>query len=313
MEVLKNPDFFNKYSDEDLKKLLAVEIVSVTDKSPTVKNLFEELKRRNHNIKIDDYNYTLGLIDYLLTDTVDEFAQYCLNKLSFSEELEEEYNYSYLPLCVIDAVFSIGVRYEGAKNVVKNVCSILKIPKVLFDRNNQSKINEQMSVSNFLKKIEGSNGKELANSLFKNHQRTSSKNGILKSEAVILFLKILQKFNVEYFWDINKIVNNEAFEKEIKKIKGQSSGISLKYFYMLAGNDGLIKPDRWILKFLYDATGKKLNHDEAQETLVITAGKISEILNRKISPFFLDNVIWKYQRVKSKRRNNKCQKFIKSA
>lgn len=34
-------------------------------------------------------------------------------------EVAEEYGYASLPLCVIDSVFSIGVRYEGVRNVIE--------------------------------------------------------------------------------------------------------------------------------------------------------------------------------------------------
>ena len=32
------------------------------------------------------------------------------------------YEYTSLPLCVIDAVFSIGVRYESTENTVRDFC-----------------------------------------------------------------------------------------------------------------------------------------------------------------------------------------------
>jgi hypothetical protein len=38
-------------------------------------------------------------------------------------QLNREYGYRCLPLCVIDAVWSFGVRYEGVKNVVQRYCN----------------------------------------------------------------------------------------------------------------------------------------------------------------------------------------------
>ena len=300
MESLKSKkkEFFNAYSDQELKKLLAVEITSITDKSPTVKNIFEELKRRKLDIKINDYTDTIGIMDYLLESFSEKFTNYCLTNLTFNEELGDEYNYSCLPLCVVDAVFSIGVRYEGVKNVVQNVSKLFEIAKYTQDENKRPDKKEQISVSDFLKKTEHQTPEELANDLFKNHQRTSSSNGILKAEAVVLFLKTLQSFKIEYLQDVTTIANDMAFEKAIKNIKGQSSGIALKYFFMLSGNEDLIKPDRMILAFLFDATGKIFSHDEAQEILLETAVKLSKSLNLKISARYLDNKIWSHQRSK---------------
>lgn len=34
-------------------------------------------------------------------------------------EVAEQYGYASLPLCVIDSVFSIGVRYESVRNVIE--------------------------------------------------------------------------------------------------------------------------------------------------------------------------------------------------
>src|SRR5205085_11775930 len=36
--------------------------------------------------------------------------------------LDAEYHYQSLPLCVIDAVFSIGVKYSGTRRVVARYC-----------------------------------------------------------------------------------------------------------------------------------------------------------------------------------------------
>jgi hypothetical protein len=83
---------------------------------------------------------------------------------------------------------------------------------------------------------------ELATSIFRNKQRTSSVSGVLKVEAIVHFLKELSNKGINYFQDLENISTN--FESKIKEIKGQKSGISLQYFYMLAGNDRLIKSDR---------------------------------------------------------------------
>lgn len=38
-------------------------------------------------------------------------------------ELPDEYYYTCFPLCLLDAVFSIGVRYSSTRNAVQNYCS----------------------------------------------------------------------------------------------------------------------------------------------------------------------------------------------
>ncbi|TRX37981.1 hypothetical protein FNW52_03525 [Flavobacterium sp. ZT3R18] len=202
-------------------------------------------------------------------------------------KLPDEYNYGHLPLCVIDSIFSIGVKYEAVKNVVNRFCDHYKIDK--------SSNTEELTTSHFLELMEQQTVQELAENIYKNRQRTSTVSGILKSEAVVLFLKVLQKYKVESLNDIDKIITNDQFEIEIKKISGQKSGISLQYFFMLAGSDDLIKPDRMILRFLENILEEKVSLNDCQ---VILTGVTEQLKNNgfNITAKKLDNLIWNYQR-----------------
>lgn len=201
--------------------------------------------------------------------------------------LPDEFNYSHLPLCVIDSVFSIGVKYEIVQNTVDRFCKHHNIDK--FSKS------DELSTTFFLNLMQQEPISELTENIYKNRQRTSTKNGILKSEAVIQFLKILQKFEVNKLSDVTKIISSKEFEKEIKEIPGQKSGISLTYFYMLAGSDDLIKPDRMIIRFLENISGEKVSLTDCQ----IILAEVSKRLQKNgftITPKILDNLIWNYQR-----------------
>jgi hypothetical protein len=202
-------------------------------------------------------------------------------------KLADENDYGHLSLCVIDSVFSIGVRYQSVKNTIDHFCNYHKIEK--FQKN------KELTNSHFLQLMELSILEDLTEKIFQNKQRTSTRNGILKSDAVIRFLKILIKYKVESFKDIDKIITDEEFENEIREIPGQKSGISLKYFFMLAGSDDLIKPDRMIIRFLEHESGKKLSLNDCQVVLTEVSNNLNEI-GFKITPKKLDNLIWNYQR-----------------
>jgi len=225
-------------------------------------------------------------------------TQYCLEKLPdiTTAHLTKEYYYASMPLCVIDSVFSIGVRYEGVKNTIDRLCEYYQIVQKAKRKATVPKPEEQISTSGFLKLFQDQTPKTLAEEVYRNRQRTSVKNGILKADAVIRFLSVLKDFGVEYYQDISKIASNNSFEFCIKNIPGQASGISLKYYLMLGGNDKLIKPDRMIIRFLQDATGTKFNLMQCQTLLVA----VSDALNKsgvKVTPKMLDRLIWNYQRV----------------
>lgn len=226
-----------------------------------------------------------------MKEDINKVVNHCISALDFNQPLAEEYDYKNVPFCVIDSVFSIGVRYEGVKNVVNKVKGYLA--RDTFDDDFS-----QLTTSSYLDIINGLSYDELADKIY-NKQRTSTTNGILKAEAVSLFLKVLKKHNIEAISDIPSVYNNSGFENEIMNIKGQGTGLSLKYFYMLSGYEDLIKPDRMILRFLSNIINRELSFDSATEILVEVAKEISRVKNRKITAKQLDNIIWKYQREKT--------------
>jgi hypothetical protein len=61
---------------------------------------------------------------------VDRVVEYCVANLFLGPDVEgDEYGYVHLPLCVIDAVYSINVRYEAVVNVVDRYCRFVGINK----------------------------------------------------------------------------------------------------------------------------------------------------------------------------------------
>jgi len=228
--------------------------------------------------------------------TISAVTKFCIDNLDLdTAELGYEYYYASMPLCVVDAVFSIGVRYEGVQNTIQRLCSYYKIQQAAKEKRTVPSIDEQLSTTDFLKLFSDKTPEQLANEVYKNRQRTSTHNGILKAEAVIRFLKVLKDFNAEYFQDIPRLIDNYSFEFCIKAIPGQGSGISLKYFFMLAGTDDFIKPDRMIIRFLQDATGQKFNLAQCQTILYGVTSELNK-QGHNLTPKLLDNIIWNYQR-----------------
>lgn len=223
-------------------------------------------------------------------DIIDKVTNVCNGLFTDRKnyKLPDEYDYGHLPLCVIDSVFSIGVKYESVQNTVNRFCDYFKIDKL--SRQNELTISQSLLLMNQM------TTQELAEKVFKNKQRTSATNGILKSEAVILFLEVLKKYEVELLSDINKVITDNLFENEIKQIKGQTSGISLKYFFMLAGSQDLIKPDRMIVRFLETVTGERLSMDDCQLVLTSVSNELNN-LGFQMTPKLLDNLIWNHQRI----------------
>jgi hypothetical protein len=200
-------------------------------------------------------------------------------------QLPVEYSYPCVPLCILDAVFSISARYGAVKNVIRRYCDHFALrPEAL----------EQHTVQHFLRRVERLGPDGLATAV-QNRQRTSTTNGILKAEAAIQFARVLRAHRIEVLPDVPRVFERADFARDVRAIPGQHSGISLAYFFMLAGSDEHIKPDRMVLRFVARAIGRELLPDEAV-ALVRAAAVRLRSQYPTLTPRLLDHVIWKDER-----------------
>jgi len=207
----------------------------------------------------------------------------------------EEHLYHSLTFCLIDSVFSIGVRYEQVINAVERYrkCYGLKLDRMTSGPLPSKAEQEPMSI--LLRRINSIGSERFAAEVLRNKGRTSPRNGILKAEAVRRFAVVLVDHQVEYLQDLPRVIGNDELERAVKEIPGQNSGISFRYFLMLAGRDDLIKPDRMVIRFFKGILGRDVKSEECQDLL---AGAV-QVLKEKfpfISPALLDGLIWRYQR-----------------
>ena len=206
--------------------------------------------------------------------------------------LPTEYNYGSLPLCVIDAVFSIGVRYESTARTVRSWCAAQEPRWSLLENAEKP----EPSISDFVAVLTRYEPEVAAAKFFQNRQRTSSRSGILKADAVLRFAKTLQENGVEKFGDTLDATLNDTIEAKIRRIPGQTTGLSFTYFLMLAGDDGFVKADRMLQRFLSDALGRTIGAPEIADLMVEVAALLQNQLGIRISPRFLDYKVWSFQR-----------------
>ena len=164
--------------------------------------------------------------------------------------LDREYHYNSLSLCVMDAVFSIGVRYESVQAVVRRYCEYFRLVQYRPEQSAVPAKASQEALSALIRHFDDLGLERMTSDVFVNRQRTSTKGGILKAEAVWKFASALRSHRIDYLQDIGGTLPSAAMQRAIGLIPGQSSGISLQYCWMLAGSDELIKPDRMVLRFL---------------------------------------------------------------
>lgn len=210
-------------------------------------------------------------------------------------KLSPEFYYNSLPLCVIDAVFSPGIRYSKTRQIVIDFCNKVGIKRLREYGSSYPPVEEQFSISSFLDIYRKRSVDEITDDFYRSRQRTSTRAGILKSVACFKFAKVLKDYGINYFQDLPPLIGNKGLEDSIKKIPGQRSGLTINYFYMLAGEENFIKPDRWIIRFIESCLGRKVDSNEAS-SLIMSAHKILVSDFPTLTPRQLDHEFWKYKR-----------------
>ncbi|WP_037912798.1 hypothetical protein [Sulfobacillus thermosulfidooxidans] len=227
---------------------------------------------------------------------VDRLISYMESTLNLDHlTLPAEFRYAHLSLALIDAVFSIGIKYTVTQRVVANYARFRGLAPYRSDEDRWPDPSEQEPLSHFLELGNTHEPEQLASDIFQNHNRTSSTHGILKAEAVMKAAQILTAHHVEYFQDLPKISQMTAIEETFCAIPGQKKRLSWVYFWMLAGTDQMIKPDRHVLRYLNSALNRQITGQEAQY-LIQTAAEQLQSRYPKASPRRLDYTIWTFQR-----------------
>ena len=181
---------------------------------------------------------------------IEQLADYIIDTGLKPLPLPKEFFYASLPLCVIDAVFSIGVTYTSTRNTVIRFAE--RQGWALGPVRDRAR--GEKTLSDLLACFSGLSPEAAADQLFGNRQRTSTQSGILKAEAVQRFALALQEVGIEDFADLTE-ERLVAAESSVRQIPGQKSGISFDYFRMLAGDDDRIKPDRMVQRVIAEAIG----------------------------------------------------------
>jgi hypothetical protein len=193
--------------------------------------------------------------------------------------------YDSVGLAMIDAVWSIGVRYQSVENV---------IARYRAERGaggHDAEADRPEDVRRFIEACGGPEGFALR---MGNRQRTSSRNGILKAEAVLHEARILEREGVRAPVDLAGASEErlDDLRRRWSTVPGQASGISWRAFSMLIGL-AEVKPDRMIRRYVASALGRSgesaVGVEEARILVMATAAHLG------VSARDLDYAIWAYQ------------------
>jgi hypothetical protein len=209
----------------------------------------------------------------------------------------DEFFYQSLSLCALDAVFSIGVRWQAVRNVVARYCGHAGLQIFRPVGSAAPPLAEQESVSQFCARLAGWGSPDQIAAMLGSRQRTStSGNSILKAEATLRFAEQLRDQGIEYLQDMASLspVVESLVLSRIRGIPGQGSGISWAAFRMLSGDEDQVKPDRMVSRFIRATLGREVTPESAVE-LVRGAALVLRGVYPQLTPRLLDAQIWKYQ------------------
>ena len=224
-----------------------------------------------------------------------EYLAACEKCLAENDYRDENLDFPHsLPICILDAVFSIGIRYQMVPKNWKNYITYYNLSIGRMGDFDDGKIDEhEHTINDFVHNIQSfSTIDECIGQIGFTRHRTSPTNGILKLEASLQVAQVMQKHGINTVNDFRQCTNREQLDTEILRVPGQSSGIMLNYLYMLAGDPHKCKPDRWLLRFL-QTYYPSIQMQEAEQIMERTA----EYLRKghpNVTVRMLDNAIWKH-------------------
>lgn len=226
------------------------------------------------------------------------FPDFVLSTLDLNNAaLPQEYYYNSIMFCVIDSVFSINSKYKSTQNTVLRYCNYNGLIPYRTYGSSSRDIKSEHKIEDFLKLVNGLAYETIANEIFGNRQRTSPTNGVLKARAVCEFAYTLYKNEINDFSTIYRLFDDGQIESQIKSIKGQASGLTLTYLYMLTGHDDYIKADRHILNFITNGIGRQVSKEEAEWMIKDCVTALKE-LYPNMTCRLLDYTIWRYMSTK---------------
>ena len=222
-----------------------------------------------------------------------QVAQACVELIGLPDRYAAPLGYDGLALAIIDAIWSMGVRYQGVANVLDEYrgwtsatfgCSAaLRTSNELLDD---------------IAHVGGPAG--FATDVVHNLQRTSTRGGVLKSAAVAGACAALVESEVLTADNLRKRAFDDVLRKRWLAVHGQGSGISWRYALMNVKVEDL-KPDRMICRFVAQSLHRRSVSPENAHDEVLAAYELLLPDNPRLTLRALDHEIWEFASGRTRR------------
>lgn len=239
---------------------------------------------RTLDVRVEEQHFDVELTDVDDEREDIELLVHRLQVLGDPAAWEPLVEYDSLAVAIIDSVWSLGVRYQGVLNVIERYRAL---------RTADGHDADHDSPEDLVNVISSVGGPAAFAERVNNRQRTSTRSGILKAEAVLLEAQMATSEGIATPGDLASADETRLVQLGIKwkLVPGQGSGLSWDYFLMLARLPG-VKADRMVRRFVAAAgrPGEQAVSAREASTLVIEAAARLDVKSRD-----LDYAIWRYQ------------------
>jgi hypothetical protein len=203
--------------------------------------------------------------------------------------------WTHLPVCVLDAVFSINARYGGVIAVCDRYAEHQRLaPHVLPAAKAYTVIGtgDEQPIDALATLGRDLGPTRFSSEVLNNRSRTSTRGGVLKAEAATRYAEILAAAGVHTLGDVAALLHEVdrlgVVEQELRTVPGNGANdVRLGYLWMVAGDDQHVKPDRMVLRWLSKQLRRAIDVAIARRLLADTADALG------CTPWELDHAIWR--------------------
>lgn len=192
-----------------------------------------------------------------------------------------------LALCLIDSVYSTGVRYKTVENIT---CRYIKFRKESGGDPFSDGVTELLESFDTCGEVV-----EWAAKIGSRNKVSTRPNAILKAEAIRRIAAMLRELGIETAADLRTLTTSPVKMDEVKSrwlaVPGQRSGLTWRYGLMLAGVPE-VKPDRMIQRYVARALDVKLS-DLGQERAASAVAAVAQ--DSGWDRIHLDHAIWRFE------------------
>ncbi len=223
----------------------------------------------------------------------ERLAAACVNLIGPPDGYVAPPGYDGLALAIVDAIWSMGVRYQGVGNVLDRYR--------LWVEDTHAVSAEARTAQELLVDICQAGGAEaFARNVVRNRQLTSTRSGVLKAVAVEQACSALLDCGVNTAADLRERAADDEVKARWLSVHGQRSGISWRYVLMNVQVEDL-KPDRMVCRFVARAlnlfaVNPTIGHAQVSAAHLVLTKRYPELSLRA-----LDHAIWSYESGRARR------------